>query len=550
MKKILALLLIVAATMSGCMKKDLDDIRKRLTGLEDWQKSVNSDISTLQRLVERIENNDFVTGVTPLADGSGYVIAFVKSDAVTIKHGTSGTAGDTPQIGVKQSEDQRYYWTVRYGDAPAEWLLDEGGNMIRTTGDNGTDGVEATTPQLRINSTTNFWEISADGGKTWTSTGVKAKGETGDALFAKDGVDNTNVDYVELTLADGTTTIRLPRYKMFKIGTDAGNEAIKIYSSYIWLPYDIALSLPSGFSEADFESIIAEVKSSAGTETDIQSRAAMYPWQVRVTKPTFDADGTCNNDAKVTVIVHEDSDDGDMAMLEVTILAKDGSKVTTTRPLRFSVFKIGDYYPDGDNPATAIGMVYRINKYKKHQGMIVALTEIQAQWSTSLLFSGIGANGDDGQMNMSYIETYIKSRNLQWSDFPAFEYCHYFSPSGFADWYLPAINELMALYAVTSGLRMVSYGESANQWNEIYPWGKAPMPDNEKYADAREAFNQKLMAASGVGFTKGEYWSSTGLNSDSSWDLSFSNGMATTNSHKDIPANVRCVKAFRPNYPD
>ena len=40
------------------------------------------------------------------------------------------------------------------------------------------------TPQLRINETSNEWEVSYDEGNTWKSLGVKAtgeKGETGDA---------------------------------------------------------------------------------------------------------------------------------------------------------------------------------------------------------------------------------------------------------------------------------------------------------------------------------------------------------------------------------
>lgn len=49
---------------------------------------------------------------------------------------------------------------------------------------NGADGV---TPQLRINSETNFWEVSYDKGATWVSMDVKATGADG-----KNGVDGTN----------------------------------------------------------------------------------------------------------------------------------------------------------------------------------------------------------------------------------------------------------------------------------------------------------------------------------------------------------------------
>ncbi len=44
----------------------------------------------------------------------------------------------------------------------------------------GADGEDGISPQIRINASTNEWEISTDKGVTWTSTGVKATGEKGD----------------------------------------------------------------------------------------------------------------------------------------------------------------------------------------------------------------------------------------------------------------------------------------------------------------------------------------------------------------------------------
>ncbi|MCD8182869.1 MAG: PL29 family lyase N-terminal domain-containing protein [Bacteroides sp.] len=40
--------------------------------------------------------------------------------------------------------------------------------------------VEMPLPQIRINSTSNEWEVSIDGGNTWTNTGVMATGDKGD----------------------------------------------------------------------------------------------------------------------------------------------------------------------------------------------------------------------------------------------------------------------------------------------------------------------------------------------------------------------------------
>lgn len=269
MKKIWVALLLAGMSfgMGSCMKEDIDDIRKelqehddRLTSLEEWQKSVNTDISSLQSLVEALEDKDYVTGVTPLADGSGYEISFLKSGKITIKHGEKGDDGDTPVISVKQDTDGKYYWTVN-----GEWLLDGGNNKMPVTGENGDDGetpyignngnwwvgttdtgvkaqgntgddgltphigdngnwwigttdtgvkaqgeqgdpgTSAIAPQVRINTDTNEWEISTDGGKTWASTGVTATGEKGadgDSFFKDVTVFEEN-GYVSIELDDG-----------------------------------------------------------------------------------------------------------------------------------------------------------------------------------------------------------------------------------------------------------------------------------------------------------------------------------------------------------
>lgn len=57
-------------------------------------------------------------------------------------------------------------------------------------GTDGADGQDGTTPQLRVNSQTNMWEVSYDDGDTWTSLGVKATGA--DGQDGQDGINGTN----------------------------------------------------------------------------------------------------------------------------------------------------------------------------------------------------------------------------------------------------------------------------------------------------------------------------------------------------------------------
>lgn len=62
------------------------------------------------------------------------------------------------------------------------------------------------TPQIRINSTTNEWEISTDNGTTWNTTGVKATAtvtsSASECLFKNIDVKESEVTF---TLSDNTT---------------------------------------------------------------------------------------------------------------------------------------------------------------------------------------------------------------------------------------------------------------------------------------------------------------------------------------------------------
>ena len=124
MKKILFLLLAETFALCSCTKQDLDEIRAeqagldaRLSILEEWQRTINGQITSLQNIFSALEDNDYVTGVGELADGTGYVINFVKSGAITIKNGVKGETGatgipgNTPNIGVKEDSGV-YYWTL------------------------------------------------------------------------------------------------------------------------------------------------------------------------------------------------------------------------------------------------------------------------------------------------------------------------------------------------------------------------------------------------------------------------------------------------------
>ena len=211
----------------------VNDNTNRIEALETWQEQVNNNIAALQQL---LNTTDYITSVTPVTeDGkeTGYTISFRNSDPITIYHGEKGDKGDkgdqgeqgeqgipgepgkdgadgsdgsdgsTPQIGA-EADGGTYYWTVN-----GEWLLDSEGKKIPLTGE---DGKDAIAPKIRINETTNEWEISTDGGNTWASTHVAATGEDGDTLIESiETADDGNS--VTITLTGSDTPITLPTWQ-------------------------------------------------------------------------------------------------------------------------------------------------------------------------------------------------------------------------------------------------------------------------------------------------------------------------------------------------
>ena len=192
----------------SALRNDLNDLENRVTKLEELCKQMNSNISSLQKIVEALQDNLSISKVEQISDG--YIIHFSDGSTATIKNGKNSE--DAPIIGVKKDTDGIYYWTL-----DGEWLTDEKGNKVKAQGTDGKDGVDGEdgndgvdgedgvdgtngkdgkdgiTPQLKIEN--GRWMLSMDNGKTWTdigqATGADGKdGEDGeDGTDGEDGVD-------------------------------------------------------------------------------------------------------------------------------------------------------------------------------------------------------------------------------------------------------------------------------------------------------------------------------------------------------------------------
>ena len=194
MKKLLIAILACLMTMS-CSKYEYSDELQKLGGrvenLEAMVLEANKQFEILHEIVMAIENNGYITDMIVGSDGQ-YYLTFNTGKTIVLRQGKDGKDGKDGQeidflIDVKQGEDEIYYWTIN-----GKWLLDEDGNRVPASARDGKDGKDGKTmsetgaiaPRTRINTLNRHWEISTDGGKTWSDTGIVADGKDGaDDLF-------------------------------------------------------------------------------------------------------------------------------------------------------------------------------------------------------------------------------------------------------------------------------------------------------------------------------------------------------------------------------
>ena len=165
--------------------------------------------------------------------------------------------------------------------------------------------------------------------------------------------------------------------------------------------------------------------------------------------------------------------------------AKSGPK--TSAP-----YNVGDYYNDG----TKEGIVFEISN-GGYNGKIVSLERNECKWSEKFVETG-ATSQTDGMYNMQKIRSLRKWQK----DYPAFAWCASLGEG----WYLPALKELIAIYAQREAINNLL---KAKGKNELYFW----------------------------------YWSSTQYDEFCAWFVSMHNGN-TGNFNKGNYYIVRAVSAF------
>lgn len=177
---------------------EFDDskINNRLDTLEERVAKLETEITTqISSLTALINGKTTVSSWTLDAETQTYKIILSDGSTLSVAQAETSTM---PKISVAQDADGAYYWTL------------DGEPMLNASGENLYVDPK-TAPSLRVNPGTGEWEISADGGATYLSTGIKA----GDNASLITKVDD-DATYVYFTLSDGTK-LRVSKTVDFRI---------------------------------------------------------------------------------------------------------------------------------------------------------------------------------------------------------------------------------------------------------------------------------------------------------------------------------------------
>lgn len=372
------------------LRDSLVNLENRVTILEDWKETINNNIQSLQTIVTSLETKNFISKVETLTDDAGkeigYKVTFESGETITInygvdgkdgkdgkdgidgkdgKNGADGIDGVAPVIGVAQDDDGVYYWTV-----DGEFLLGNDGEklpVVGPKGDAGNAGTNAFAPRLRVNKTTNNWEISIDNGNTWTEMkdadgnfysavgepgekgdkgepgdkgdkgkpGYKgaigdrgtagAKGPAGISLF--DSVDyqtDPNVVYFKLLAKDQTganIVIAVPRVGAITIAFADGNGPRSLQKG------DVLTIKFTGLTNDNYNSIVAEFSASFEKAVGIVNSSND---ELKIAEPVF-INGKCTSTTLTFNKVIEL--EGDEGFLRVTLIDINGNRYTAIRPV-------------------------------------------------------------------------------------------------------------------------------------------------------------------------------------------------------------------------
>ena len=148
---------VFLSVLPGCtemVREELDETHAKLRALQELAGAVNRDLTTLDLIVQELDDGHTILPESFRETETGYEVTFRDDKKIFIPFGQDGVS--FIPVGVQDDADGLFYWKVN-----GEWLLDADGNKIRA------GAIDGIVPQFQVRED-GYWWISVDGGRTFT----------------------------------------------------------------------------------------------------------------------------------------------------------------------------------------------------------------------------------------------------------------------------------------------------------------------------------------------------------------------------------------------
>lgn len=365
-------LLVVAVCCFSC-SSDSDEPDNKIPTKEEsnktefvaWQNAANADIKAVYDIVNAATLGNEVRSAEPVTENgkeTGFKISFVDGNSVSVKTSSSASS-NAPTLGVKEV-DGVYCWTVKVGNETEKMVVTAGGSNAAVVGSD--------VPKLRIDAKSKMWELSLDGGMTYSSLGQTAQEGSSTPVIKSVDIDEYQ-NAISFALFNGQT-ISATKEKVLSIGFE-GEETLVVND----VDYRLKIVLPKNLKEEDYLAIKAELLDYDG-ESVTGAVTRTNTWYVDINKPTF-KDGIYQDDAYLRI---GNSKEIGCGVLTITLVTTEKGEISCSRPIM-----IGGEYADTQE---------KLDELAKTENNVILLSKDSEYTMPKEIAAGVRIGGNNSTM--------------------------------------------------------------------------------------------------------------------------------------------------------
>jgi hypothetical protein len=211
--------------------------------------TANQNLSTFSKLINDLLGSAVYVASVKNITSDGMVVG----TEISLSNGSTITINDwvgtqCPAISAEKGDgDEVYYWAKVFSNGSIEWIRDSFGNRVAATGKNLE--IPIVVPVLDPDDKTYYWNVVA-AGDTTLLLGIDGKkvpaASTSGAPSIFKAVDNSNPEYMALTLADGSV-VKIPKAYSISFNTmslkmkqdDTKSVSFRVYGADSNMKYNV-----------------------------------------------------------------------------------------------------------------------------------------------------------------------------------------------------------------------------------------------------------------------------------------------------------------------